>query len=307
MKYTSINEIFAKVKSDLGINDTAIDISDWVTWTAEALKKVGAFPQYVTRVTGVRDHYGYNPVMTISNYECEVPCDCIRPLQVAISTSAGTGFNVCRRSTGFFDVRNTDVTVENVTQGIEPISNIIADKIEFVKDVFQETWSDAHTRLSTDTHLNTVLDLAFNTDGARTTKGSVREWYYDYTHPYLRFPLNTGYCLMAYQAMPSDDDGYPLIPDDEDLKEAIFWYINMKLRYRDYVKRIEGAKDLYKDAQYEWKQKKMAAYGNMMMPDGVDDLHALAGIWLRMMPHLNDHYSGYKNSGDKERLYNRQS
>lgn len=306
MKYTSINEIFAKVRTDLGINDTTIDVSDWVTWSAEALKKIGAFPQYATRITGVRDHYGYNDVLTISNYECELPCDCVDPLQVAISTTGTSGFNVCRRATGYFDVRNLDTTVNNTVSTVEPYSNLISDKIEFVKDVFNESWTAAYTRLNTDTHLNTVLDLAFNTDGARSIRNLTTEWYYQYNHPYLRFPLKDGYCLVAYRAMPSDDDGYPLIPDDEDMKEAIFWYINMKLRYRDYVKRIDGAKDLYKDAQYEWQQKKMAVYGNMMMPDGVDDLKALAGVWLRMIPSINEHYSGYKNMGDKERLYNRQ-
>jgi hypothetical protein len=51
--------------------------------------------------------------------------------------------------------------------------------------------------------------------------------------------------------------------------------------------------------------KKMAAYGNMMMPDGVDDLNALAGIWLRMMPTINEHSTGYKNMGDMNILYNK--
>jgi len=306
MRYVSINEVFAKVKSDLGITDLAINVSDWVTWTSEALMKIGAHPEYVNRIIGVRDQFGYNEILEINDYQVEVPCDLIRINAVAIGMSSTGGFTACRKATGPFDVRQSYISVDNKREtNIDPIVGSLAEKLTFVRDVFSESTREAMARLNSDPHLNNVLDLTFLTDGNTLTRGMLGEYVYNEQLPYLRFNVSNGYCIISYQALPTDEDGYPLIPDDEDLKEAIFWYINMKLRYIDYVKRIEGAKDLYKDAQYEWKCKKLAAFGNLMMPKGVDDMKTFQGIWLRMIPKINEHQTGYKNIGSSEKLYTR--
>ena len=303
----SINTVFAKVKSDLGINDNAVEISNWVEWTSEALKKIGAFPQFVTRVTGVRDHYGYNDVLTVEDWETEVPCDCYRILQVAFSANKSQGYQPARTKTGFMDIRNQDISLSNKKSGdYTPFPNVMQDKIQFTKDVFNESWAEAAVRLGTDANLNKVLDMAFNTDGTLMAKGLILEYLYEFNDPYLRCSMQNGYAIVAYQAIPTDEFGYPLIPDDVDLHEAIFWYINMKERYKDYLRHHEGAKDIYEDAKYEWKSKKMACYGNMMMPKGVDDIRSIQNIWLRMIPKINEHYTGYKNIGAIEKLYNRQ-
>ena len=306
MNYISINEIFAKVKADLGLNDTTVNISDWVTWTGEALKKVGAYKQFVHRITGVRDHYQYFDVLEVTNYETEVPCDLYKINAVAFSTSKMGGFYPCRKATGPFDLRQKFLAVDNEqTVGTLTTTSTMTEKITFVRDVFNESWSEAFSRINSDADLNAVLDMVFITDGNMYTNYAVQDYVYQENLPYLRFNMQTGYAIVAYQALPTDEDGYPMIPDDEDLKEAIFWYINMKLKYIDYNRHIEGAKDLYKDAQYEWKSKKMAAYGNMMMLEGVDDLVTFQNVWLRMIPKLHAHATGYKGIGSKEKLYTR--
>lgn len=49
----------------------------------------------------------------------------------------------------------------------------------------------------------------------------------------IRSNREDGWMLLAYRALPSDEDGYPLIPNDTDVFEAIFWDIESKMLYRN--------------------------------------------------------------------------
>jgi len=46
---------------------------------------------------------------------------------------------------------------------------------------------------------------------------------------------DNGYVKIAYKAIATDERGYPLIPDLESYKEAIYWYVVMKLNFPKYL------------------------------------------------------------------------
>nr|DAJ23350.1 MAG TPA: hypothetical protein [Caudoviricetes sp.] len=41
---------------------------------------------------------------------------------------------------------------------------------------------------------------------------------------------------MSYKAIPTDERGYPLIPDLSSYQEAIYWYVVMKLNFSKFIK-----------------------------------------------------------------------
>lgn len=301
----SLEVVFARVKSYIGINDVAINVSDWVEWASDAMLKVGAFPQYVQRITGVRDLYGYDRVLTIENWQTEVPCDLHSIIQIAYSPTSEYGYSTCRAKTGFFDIRNLDLGVSNSSGVSTTVANATLEKVKFVSDVFQISQADAYARLNTEQHLNSVLDMAFGVSGGTQARGMLTDVVYEYAHPYLRFSMKDGYAIVAYNAIPVDENGYPMIPDDNDLIDAIFWFINSKELYKEYRSHVEGAKDLYLHADNEWKKARLLAYGNLMMPKGLDELRTVQNIWLRMIPKLSEHHTGYKDTGTTEKLFNR--
>lgn len=51
---------------------------------------------------------------------------------------------------------------------------------------------------------------------------------------YLRLNVKEGQVLVAYFSYKVDDEGYRYIPDQEDLIEAIKWYIEEMITYREY-------------------------------------------------------------------------
>jgi hypothetical protein len=92
--------------------------------------------------------------------------------------------------------------------------------------------------------------------------------------------------MISYYAIPTDNDGYPMIPDNASFKEAIFWYINMKLSYIDW-RSGNGTREFYYDAKNSWNFYVKQAYGNAIMPASLDEMESIKNAWVRLMPNMN--------------------
>jgi len=51
-----------------------------------------------------------------------------------------------------------------------------------------------------------------------------------------------GYVKLAYNAIATDERGYPLIPDLSSYQEAIYWYVVMKLSFPKFLRGGLGGK-----------------------------------------------------------------
>lgn len=83
---------------------------------------------------------------------------------------------------------------------------------------------------------------------------------------FCKTSFETGYVTIQYQALPTDCDGYPLIPDNQAFKEALFWFITAKYLYPKVLhKEIEER--FYTDAFEKWQWYCGQAGAEAMMPD----------------------------------------
>lgn len=218
MNYTTIEILFAKIISDLDLRDKSPDTSLWVEWSAEALRKIGAVPQFVVRNATVKDAYGTPPILEISNYQSKLPSDFYKELIVGFSADSEEGpFYVITPNTK-------------------------------------------------------VADFCQN------------DYNYSIYHPYIRINNDVGYVKMSYRAMPTDENGFPYIPDTEEMKEAIKWYIEMMMMYQEFRRNKEGGGPKYSNAKAEWAAWKQRAYASIMMPQSEAELNEIASIWLRSVP-----------------------
>jgi len=53
--------------------------------------------------------------------------------------------------------------------------------------------------------------------------------YYDLQLDYILTSKESMFIKLHYYALPTDNNGYPLIPDVDEYKEALYWYVIMKL------------------------------------------------------------------------------
>jgi hypothetical protein len=119
---------------------------------------------------------------------------------------------------------------------------------------------------------------------------------------YIKTNIKDGYLLISYQAIPTDTDKYPMIPDDESFFEAIYWYINMKLTYPEW-KNGHVRDAVYYDCKSSWNYYRKQAYGNAMMPNP-DQLESIKNTWIRLIPEINAHDTFYSTLGEQETVYN---
>jgi hypothetical protein len=93
-----------------------------------------------------------------------------------------------------------------------------------------------------------------------------------------------------------------MIPDDASFLEAIYWYIVMKLYYPQWVAgQIRDA--VYYDARRSWNYYCKQAYGQGLMPN-TDQLESIKNSWVRLVPEIKEHMSGFSALGQEQRKYN---
>jgi hypothetical protein len=71
---------------------------------------------------------------------------------------------------------------------------------------------------------------------------------------------------LAYDAILTDSNGYPLIPDLTSYQEALYWYTLMKLKYPEYLRGTLN-REIYYDIRRSWNFYRNQAYAEAIMPD----------------------------------------
>ena len=94
----SCRKVVSKVYSDLDLQEELHPVSNFIEWIGESLKKIGAFPSLITRVTGKEDL----PLLVIDGYQAKLPADLNTINQVAYSATVNGPFYPMRYATGSF-------------------------------------------------------------------------------------------------------------------------------------------------------------------------------------------------------------
>ena len=301
-KTTSVKRVISKVFTDLDLQEGEHRISDMIEWCGEALEKIGAFPSFINKVTGKDGEH----ILTVSNYQTKLPCDFHRPIQVSFAHSQTGPFFPMRYATGSFDYGST-FNSESTTAGevTYPESALVA----LAMDIYSLDYVAALSKLNTEPSTRSLLNSMLSKMGSptlRTPSGEVLDSTEDYKYlikgSYIKTNIVSGYIMMAYQAIPLDEDDYPLIPDDASFIEALYWYVVMKLLYPQWKQgTIRDA--IYYDARRSWNYYCKQAYGNALMPNK-DQLESIKNTWLRLVPEINEHNTGFSTLGERQKIYN---
>jgi len=120
---------------------------------------------------------------------------------------------------------------------------------------------------------------------------------YNINSAFINTNFKEGTITFAYIAMPTDSEGFPLVPNNISYKEAIFWYIAKKLMLGGFEHKIIG----YELAEARWHHYCSQARGKANMPNA-DGMESIKNQWNRLMPVMTDHSTFNRNISDSERL-----
>lgn len=130
-------------------------------------------------------------------------------------------------------------------------------------------------------------------------------------HKYASFKTNErviftsfpeGTVQIAYKAVPVDDDGFPLLMDNEVYLDALEKYITMLvLKGKFRMGKITGT--VYQDAQQDYYAAVKLLESDLRAPSPAE-LETIGRIWNTFLPDRHQFEHGYSTLGVKEHIRN---
>lgn len=103
---------------------------------------------------------------------------------------------------------------------------------------------------------------------------------------------------IAYNAVAVDNDGYPLIPDDESFIDALERYIK-KERYNILFDNGKITQQSLQVAQQEYAFAVGQASNSLIMPT-IDQMESLKNMWTSLIQRTREHKRGFNTLGNQE-------
>ena len=280
-----IRKIFRDLKPD---NDNWID--DAVEWIGEALEHIGAAPQLLQKQC----------VLSVSNHKVLLPSDLYYINQVAVNNTVSPVSSA-----------ELDTLITKVTELQDAIVDAQANNLEYSDTA--SVLHDINSRI-------VILENVYFKDEAKLQplqygastfhksmhcEGCVNEnMQYEDTYivdnDYIKTSFESGKICLSYMAFPTDDDCYPLVPDDISFKEAMFWYVYKKILLSNPTFKNNGID--YGTAENQWKYYCTQARNAANYPD-IDKYESFMNQWVRLLPNINRHETLFEDLNTREDLY----
>jgi hypothetical protein len=248
-------------------------------WVIQGFKKFGIHDLYQNKVC----------LLQVSDHKATIPADLKYIIQVAGKTVLS--------DSDTSDIQHA-LGIDSDSSGSQYIQDPNAFAQKFLSSNSVTGWRPL--RKSSNTFINTIgLNNSIFEDGNIASSGSLADRYgsecceheYKVDHnKCLTTTMRNGYVWVSYLAHASDTEGRLLIPDNEDLKEALFHYAMYKYWLTKATIKEQGAAQ-----EREWHLNRFAilkakATGDLNMPD-VDTMENLKNQQHNLMPRANRHSS----------------
>jgi hypothetical protein len=297
-KNASIKRVIAKVFTDFDLKEGDHRISDMIEYAGEALEKIGAFPYFDYKITGMDGE----PSLAFTNYQAKLPNSLNKVITIGYASSEGGPFLPMRYASGTLahsSQLNASMALETSVE-----DSVYSDIVTLAMSLYNLAYDAALTKINAEPATRSLLSaiLSNNKSGSNNGTNDTNDMTYVIHDGYVKTNVESGYLMVAYQAIPTDIDGYPLVPDEPGFIEAIYWYIVMKLLYPQW--RDGRVRDVvYYDAKSSWNYYCKQAYGTAMMPN-LDQLRSIKNSWLRLIPDIHEGDNFFATLGQQEIVYN---
>jgi hypothetical protein len=147
-----------------------------------------------------------------------------------------------------------------------------------------------------------AIALRYATDAYHNSanKNTVEEFTYTVQQGVLFTSFEKGCVEVSYKAIPTDDEGYPMIPNNRKYRLAVEYYILYK--YLAPLYDIGKVSDKAFNRISQEKSFYVGAAQTSMQLQGMDHLESMLNGINRLIINSSAHKNFYKGSGEKERI-----
>lgn len=155
---------------------------------------------------------------------------------------------------------------------------------------------------------NLFTQMRYSTDvyhmyckGADFADNCSSDYTYKLNDGYIFANHDEGYVMISYWAIPTDDKGWPKIPDNIRYREGVTTHLAWKLA-RGAWTRGKMSRDMYMDYARE-RDWYIGSAGNAARILSIDQQESLKNQLVRMIPKLNEHSQGFLETGAEQVRY----
>lgn len=308
-KFVSYLDIIEQVYRDFKFQ-YVFQITDAIEWLGSAMRQLKIPRYFVDKVTdGNKDLY-HPDYIEIVDGRGKLPCDLYSITQTARALScreyAGDPLIISGISYYDYDTGETCHTGDGSTlcsqfgaSGCNTCGCTLDDHLNSTceDDTYCcETYLYAPMRWNTNTfykaYHGTQLDYMSNSGYTYTVNNN-----------YIFTNFKEGKVAMAYKAVPTDNDGFPLVPDNESVINYVKWFIAEKIAFQLFLE------DKYNERKYEYFASNLQLYfrkakNEGKLPHNLDEWESYKNDRIRSIKNVNHHESFFGNMQAPEVRYN---
>ena len=288
-KTISSKVIIRKIFRDLKPNkDNWID--DAVEWIGEALEHIGAASQLCQKQC----------ILEVKDHKVLLPTDLYYINQVAINNS------VAPTTTSELDELITKVEeLKSEIAAAQAAGTEYSDTASVLHDINSRIVILENVYFKDSNQLQPLQYGASTFHRSMHCEGCVNEnAHYEETYivdcDYIKTSFVSGKICLSYMAFPTDEDCFPMVPQDISYQEAMFWYVYKQILLSNPQFKNNGID--YGFADQKWKYYCTQARNAANFPD-IDKYESFMNQWVRMIPDINRHDLTFENLNTREDLY----
>ena len=295
--------------ADLDSTEVKQRTTDIREWIFEAVDKIGAPMQYITKESGTEGE----PVLKLQDFQVPIPADLQVLDGVAYSQSPTGPWIPMSTMTGIFKRKPTHPHPMRISYHHDP-ANMAIPEPPITNDgpMPAEPHQPMMYKLPTSqSQLYTINNMKYIT--RMFGEGHMEKPEYFIKPGWIVTNRRKGFIKLAYKAIAVDERGYPLIPDLTSYQEAIYWYVVMKLTFPKFMSgklttssskySQKYAQQTYFYTQSQWNFYRNQAYAEAMMPTA-DDMQNIKNDWNKLVPEWDGDDTFFKHIGKEQLTYN---
>lgn len=268
----------AKVIRNTGYKLPSIYHDDILEWIPEGLRMLGVTNAYVTKSTG---NCNDPDALQVKNHCVRLP----RGFQTILAVEDENGRIVSEGG----DV--TDLTNPSTRAHRGAVTEDIRPSVFNTNPNYHQTSDGTPT-----TKPGTSIPL-YGEDIQPTSNSTITNHYYKIQGNYLQISFEEGFVKIHYLAIDTCKDGYPLVPDNENFTQALYWYVLMMLIGAGYEHKVFS----YEKAESEFDKYAAKAIAEVSYPS-LDTAARINRSTIRLIPPYNFYEDFFIGSEKPERL-----
>ena len=281
---TIIRKVFRDLRPE---NDDWID--DAIEWIGEALEHIGASTQLCQKQC----------VLDVKNHKVLLPSDLYYINMVAIngSVASNSSKDLDTLIAKVEELKNQIVIAQAAGTEYASISSVLHEinsRIVILENVYFEN----SNTLQPLQYGASAFHKSMHCDGCVNENASHEDTYIIDAN-YIKTSFESGKICLSYKAIPTDEDCFPLVPDDISYREAMFWYVYKKLLMLNPKFKNNGID--YGFAEERWQNYCTQARNAANYPD-IDRYESFMNQWVRLIPNMNRHDDAFESLNTRENI-----